>query len=92
MSGGLTRAHGPGRASTVRGGRYDAIVLPIYEFTCELATLQPPSPDMQRLLGAAHGNQEAMDQFARVNAGAMSPAEFFGPENARRILAAAGPS
>lgn len=76
----------------MRGGRYDAIVLPVYEFTCELATLQPPSPDMQRLLGAAHGNQEAMDQFARVNAGAMSPAEFFGPENARRILAAAGPS
>jgi 2-polyprenyl-6-methoxyphenol hydroxylase-like FAD-dependent oxidoreductase len=65
----------------------DAHVLPIYEFTCELASLEPPPPEMQQLLAAAHGNQEAMDQFARLNAGAMSPTEFFTPENARRILA-----
>ena len=30
-----------------------------------------------------------MDQFARVNAGVESPADFFAPDNVERILAAA---
>ena len=47
----------------------DAHVLPMYEFTSQLATLEPPPPEMQQLLGAVHGNQDAMDGFARVNAG-----------------------
>ena len=61
--------------------------LPMYEFTTMLATLEPPPPEMQQLLGAVHGNQEAMDGFARVNAGATSPAEFFSEENVGRIFA-----
>jgi 2-polyprenyl-6-methoxyphenol hydroxylase-like FAD-dependent oxidoreductase len=67
----------------------DAHVLAMYEFTTQLATLEPPPPDLQRILGALPGNQAAMDQFARVNAGVTSPAEFFAEENVRRILAAA---
>ena len=67
----------------------DDEVLPMFEFTCQLATLEPPPPEMQQLLGAASGNQEAMDGFARVNAGVTSPAEFFAEENVGRILAAA---
>jgi len=54
----------------------DEHVLPMYEFTCQLATLQPPPPEMQQLLGAIHGNQKAMDGFAQMNAGTISPAEF----------------
>jgi 2-polyprenyl-6-methoxyphenol hydroxylase-like FAD-dependent oxidoreductase len=68
----------------------DAHVLPMFEFTCQLATLEPPPPEMQALLGAVHGNQEAMDGFARVNAGVTSPAEFFSEANVGRIFAAAG--
>jgi flavin-dependent dehydrogenase len=68
----------------------DEHVLPMFEFTCQLATLEPPPPEMQQLLGAAAGNQEAMDGFARVNAGVTSPAEFFSGENVGRIFAAAG--
>jgi flavin-dependent dehydrogenase len=68
----------------------DARVKPMYDFTCELATLQPPPPDMQQLLSAIHGNQRAMDDFARMNAGTISPAEFFAPENVKAIAAAAG--
>jgi len=68
----------------------DEHVLPMFEFTCQLATLEPPPPEMQQLLGAVHGNQEAMDGFARVNAGVTSPAEFLSDENVRRIFAAAG--
>jgi 2-polyprenyl-6-methoxyphenol hydroxylase-like FAD-dependent oxidoreductase len=66
----------------------DAHVVPMYEFTTQLATLEPPPPDLQHLLAAVHGNQEAMDGFARVNAGVTSPAEFFSEESVARILAA----
>ncbi len=66
----------------------DEHVLPMYEFTTQLATLEPPPPELQQLLGAVHGNQEAMDGFARVVAGVTSPAEFFSEENAGRIFAA----
>jgi 2-polyprenyl-6-methoxyphenol hydroxylase-like FAD-dependent oxidoreductase len=65
----------------------DQQVLPMYEFTTQLATLEPPPPDLQQLLGAVHGNQEAMDGFARVFAGVTSPAEYFSEENVGRILA-----
>ena len=67
----------------------DAHILPMYELTCEFATLEPPPPEMQQLLAAMHGNQEAMDGFARTIAGATSPAEFFAPENVARIAAIA---
>lgn len=67
----------------------DEHVLPMYEFTTQLATLQPPPPEMQQLLGAVYGNQDAMDDFARMNADTISPAEFFAPENIGKIMAKA---
>jgi flavin-dependent dehydrogenase len=67
----------------------DARVKAMYEFTCQLATLEPPPPEMQQLFGAIHGNQDAMDDFARMNAGTISPAEFFAQENVAAITAAA---
>jgi len=67
----------------------DARVKAMYEFTCQLATLEPPPPEMQQLLGAIHGNQKAMDDFARMNAGTISPVEFFAPESVNAITAAA---
>jgi flavin-dependent dehydrogenase len=69
--------------------RRDEHVLPMYEFTAELAALAPPPPEMQQLLSAVSRSQEAMDGFARVTAGVTSPAEFFSEENAKHILAAA---
>jgi 2-polyprenyl-6-methoxyphenol hydroxylase-like FAD-dependent oxidoreductase len=67
----------------------DARVLPMYDMTTQLATLEPPPPDLQRLLAATAGNQAAMDGFAQVNAGVLGPAEFFSEANAGHILAAA---
>jgi 2-polyprenyl-6-methoxyphenol hydroxylase-like FAD-dependent oxidoreductase len=66
----------------------DEHVLPMYELTAEIASLEPPPPELQKILQAAQGNQDAMDGFARVNAGVTSPAEFFSEENVRRILSA----
>jgi hypothetical protein len=68
----------------------DAHVLPMYEFTCQFATLEPPPPDMQQLLVAMLGNQEAMDGFARTIAGVTSPSDFFADENVGRIFAMIG--
>ena len=42
----------------------------------ELATLEPPPPQMQQLFDAIRGNQKAMDGFAQMNAGTISPADF----------------
>lgn len=67
----------------------DAAVLPIYEFTTQLATLEPPPPEMQQLLGAVAGNPVAMEGFVSVNAGTLSPVAFFSPENIGSILGAA---
>jgi 2-polyprenyl-6-methoxyphenol hydroxylase-like FAD-dependent oxidoreductase len=56
----------------------DQHVLPMYEFTCQLATLEPPPLEMQQLFGAIQGKQPAMDAFAQMNAGTISPMEFGG--------------
>jgi 2-polyprenyl-6-methoxyphenol hydroxylase-like FAD-dependent oxidoreductase len=64
----------------------DADVLPMYEFTTQLATLEPPPPETQQLLGAIYGNQKAMDQFVQMNAGTISPAQFFAPENLGALM------
>jgi hypothetical protein len=65
----------------------DSAALPMYDFTYMLAALEPPPPDLQRLLAAVHGNCKAMDAFAQTNAGTMSPAKFFAPEHIDPILA-----
>ena len=70
----------------------DAQVTPMYHFTCQFASFQPPTAEMQQLFGAIHGNQAAMDGFARMFGGGTSPAEFFSEENVGRIFAARGGS
>ena len=67
----------------------DQQVLPMYEMTCQLATLEPPPPEVQQLFAAIPGNQQAMDGFAQMNAGTISPAQFYSPENVGAIKAAA---
>jgi flavin-dependent dehydrogenase len=69
--------------------RRDEQVLSMYEFTCQLASLAPPPPEMQQLFGAIQGKQNAMDAFARMNAGTISPAEFFAPQSVNTFMSAA---
>ena len=76
-----------GRASLDEAmGRYqaerDARVRPFYEFTTQLATLEPPPPELAQALAGIAGNQPAMDRFVRVTAGVTSPAEMFAPAEA----------
>ena len=67
----------------------DASVMPIYELTSELAGLEPPTPEQEHLFSRIHGNQGAMDAFVSINAGTVSPAEFFDPAFLGPLLAAA---
>jgi 2-polyprenyl-6-methoxyphenol hydroxylase-like FAD-dependent oxidoreductase len=65
----------------------DHHVVSMYEFTCGLATLEPPPPEMQQLFAAIHGNREAMNRFVQMNAGTISPAEFFAPAHVASMIA-----
>ena len=67
----------------------DQHVTPMFELTCEIASLAPPPPQQQQLMSAMVGNQDAMDGFARVIGGVTSPAEFFSRPNVESIFAAA---
>ncbi|MFN2555322.1 MAG: NAD(P)/FAD-dependent oxidoreductase [Nitriliruptorales bacterium] len=66
----------------------DEKALPMFEFTLDLARLEPPPPEMQQLLGAVQISQEAMDDFVSVIAGTLPVPAFFAPENIERIMAA----
>jgi 2-polyprenyl-6-methoxyphenol hydroxylase-like FAD-dependent oxidoreductase len=87
----VDRAFSGARSFSEATGEYqrrrDQQALPMYEFKCQLATLEPPPPQMQQLFGAIHGNQSAMDGFVQVNAGTISPEEFFSPDNVARVMA-----
>jgi flavin-dependent dehydrogenase len=63
--------------------------LPIYEFTCQLAAMEPPPPEMQQLFAALYYNQEQTNRFFGTLAGTVPIPEFFAPENLGRIMRAA---
>jgi 2-polyprenyl-6-methoxyphenol hydroxylase-like FAD-dependent oxidoreductase len=68
----------------------DEHVLSMYGFTTQLATLEPPPPELAALLASMAGNQLAMDSFAQVNAGVTAPAAFFSEDNLSRVMSPPG--
>lgn len=70
----------------------DTHVRSMFDFTCQLATLEPPPPEVLQLFRAIHGNRHAMDRFVQMNAGTISPQEFFAPESVRAMLSAGQPA
>jgi 2-polyprenyl-6-methoxyphenol hydroxylase-like FAD-dependent oxidoreductase len=64
-------------------------VRPMYEFTTQLAALEPPPPEMQALFGALRGNQDATNAFLSAITGAIPLTDFMSNENLGRIMAAA---
>lgn len=67
----------------------DRAALPLYEMTCRSAALAPPPPEMQALLAALRGNPEQTSRFFGAMTGAVPVAEFFAPENIRRLVGTA---
>jgi 2-polyprenyl-6-methoxyphenol hydroxylase-like FAD-dependent oxidoreductase len=66
-------------------------VRPMYEFTLQLATLDPAPPEMQALFQALRGNQDATNAFLSAITGAIPLRDFMSPENLGRIIAAGRP-
>jgi 2-polyprenyl-6-methoxyphenol hydroxylase-like FAD-dependent oxidoreductase len=67
----------------------DRRVQPLYNFTCELARLEPPPPPMQQLFAALRGNQEATSEFFSAITGSRPLPTFMNPQNLERIIASA---
>lgn len=63
--------------------------LPIYEMTCQFASLQPPPVEQQQLMAALLHSQAETNRFIGTLAGSVSIPEFFTPENVGRIIGAA---
>jgi flavin-dependent dehydrogenase len=61
-------------------------VLPMYEYTCQFAGLDPPPPQMRQMFAALRGNQAQTDRFLGTIAGTVSIPEFYSPENMQRIV------
>jgi flavin-dependent dehydrogenase len=68
--------------------RRNAAAMPMYEFTCGLAILEPPSPEMQALFGALRGNQAETNRFLGLVEGTTAIADYFAPDNIARVLSA----
>jgi len=61
----------------------------MYDFTNQLAALEPPPVHMQELFAALRTNQEATNEFLSAITGAASLGDFMSPENLRRVMGAA---
>ena len=64
----------------------------MYELTCQLASLKPPSPEMSHFFGALRGNQAEADRFWGTIAGTVPIPEFYSPQNIKRIVTGAQPA
>jgi flavin-dependent dehydrogenase len=61
----------------------------MYDMTCQFASLEPPAPEMQQLMGALLTNQTDTNNFFGAIDGTVPIPEFFAPENLGRIIGAA---
>jgi len=67
--------------------RRDASAVPIYEFTREMAKLDPPPQEVIDLFVALRDNPKDTSDYFGVFAQTVSPAAFFAPDNVGRIIA-----
>jgi 2-polyprenyl-6-methoxyphenol hydroxylase-like FAD-dependent oxidoreductase len=70
----------------------DAAVLPLFELTCEIATLEPPPAEQAEFFAEVSKNKSAMDDFCSVIAGTLPVPEFFSAEYGQRLREATAAS
>jgi 2-polyprenyl-6-methoxyphenol hydroxylase-like FAD-dependent oxidoreductase len=68
--------------------RRNAEVMEMFEHTCQLARLAPPTREMIQLLEALRGEREETGRFLGTVVGTVPIQEFFSPENVGRIVKA----
>lgn len=64
----------------------DEQFVPMYELSCSLATLDPPSPEMSALYEALRTNPIERNRFFGTLGGAVPPSEYYAPDNLQRII------
>jgi flavin-dependent dehydrogenase len=67
--------------------RRNEIAMPLYEFTCNIASMEPLDARTNVLFQAISRSQEHTDRFLGIAGGAVHPFEFFSAENVQRVLA-----
>ena len=67
----------------------DQAFMPIYDITCQRASLTPPPPQTLALLAALTHNPAQASRFLSINSGAVAASDFFAPDNLQRIMACA---
>jgi flavin-dependent dehydrogenase len=78
----------PAEALAAYESRRNEAIMPLYRMTCDLAKLEPPSPEMQGLFFALKDNPEQSGRFIGTIAGTVPIPEFFSPENLQRVVSA----
>ncbi len=66
--------------------RRNDVLMPLYEFICDRATLAPFPMEFQQVLAALRGNQDGIDRFLGVIQNTIPFREFFSSENLIQIL------
>lgn len=61
-------------------------IMPMFDYTTQLAELDTPPPEMQSMFAALHGNEEQTSRFFGTVTGTISPLDFYSPENIKEIV------
>ncbi len=69
--------------------RRNAVSVPLYQFTSEMARLEPPAQEVVDLFVGLHQSENDTDSYFGVFAQTVPVGEFFAPDNIQRISAAA---
>jgi hypothetical protein len=59
----------------------------MYDLTCQMASHEPPPPEMASILAALPGNQQQADRLLGIFAGTVRCEDFFSPQNVAAVLA-----
>ena len=64
----------------------DERLTPMYDLTCHLAMLEPPSPEKMALYEALRSNEIERNRFFGTLGGVVLPQEYYSPDNLKRII------
>jgi flavin-dependent dehydrogenase len=84
---GFSGARPLGEALAEYRRRRDDDLAPMYDLTCNLASLAPPPPEMLALYQALRSDAVERDRFFGTLGGTVSIPEYYAPDNLQRIVA-----
>ncbi len=94
LAGSIGTAAAEGRPLDSMLDRYErarnAAVKPMYDFTVDLASFQPPRLEQQLLFAALARDPQQTQRFLGVLTGAVPIEEFFAPRNLRKLIGLRG--